>query len=171
MQADVAASFDWQAQFVPSMKGIVGRCLVAEGSPEQDAQQNTDLIVLRLDGEIRVACRVRGYEQYRKRYGDEFTIRCDRPSGVRTELDKLLSGWGDYLLYGFGRRRNPYAGPARFAPWTLARLDVFRRCYRPGMGRRKPNRDGSSTFLAFRWDHFPPEFVIATDRTRQQEMN
>jgi hypothetical protein len=168
MRADVAASFGWQARFIPQMKGIVGRYLVAEGTPEQDGRQNTDLIILRLDGEVRVACRVRGYEQYRKRYGDEFTIRCDRPSGAPTELAKLLNGWGDYLLYGFARQRNPYATPARFVPWTLARLDVFRRCYRPGMGRRRNNHDGSSAFLAFRWSDFPAEFVIATDRTQQQ---
>jgi hypothetical protein len=168
MHPDVAARFQWQAQFIPAMKGIVGRYLVAEGSPEQDAQQNTDLIVLRLDGEVRVACRVRGYEQYRKLYGDQFTIRCDLPNGWPTELNKLLSGWGDYLLYGFGPKRTQFA-VGRFAPWTLARLDVFRQHYRHGMGRRKRNHDGTE-FLAFRWDQFPPQFVIATNRTRQQEI-
>lgn len=26
---------------------------------------------------------------------------------------------------------------------------------------RQPNGDGSSDFLAFRWDEFPPDFIIA----------
>ena len=61
--------------------------------PKEDAERNTDLIVLKLDA-VRIACRVRNHE-YITRYGDEFTIRAERPSGVKTELAKIIDGWGD----------------------------------------------------------------------------
>lgn len=137
------------------MKRICGEYLTAEADFDEDARHNTDLIVLGMQP-YRVACRVRRYDKYRSKYGDEFTIRASRPSGAQTELAKILGGWGDYMLYGFGRDKN-----WTFAPWTLADLDVFRRCWASGMGQRNPNIDGSSDFLAFRWDEFPPEFVVA----------
>lgn len=141
--------FAWQRNFMRQMKRICGEYLTTEASFEEDARHNTDLIVLGMQPH-RVACRVRRYEKYRAKYGDEFTIRAD------TELRKIRDGWGDYLLYGFGREQN-----WSFMPWTLADLDVFRDCYRPGMGTRKPNTDGGSDLLAFRWSDFPDKFIVA----------
>jgi hypothetical protein len=31
----------------------------------------------------------------------QFTIRYDRPSGAKTEWEKLREGWGDFFFYGF----------------------------------------------------------------------
>lgn len=100
-------------------------------------------------------------EYQRQVYLDLREAGCTQPEaaglvGASTELAKILQGWGDYLLYGFGKDENLV-----FQPWTLADLDIFRRCWRAGLGERQANGDGSSDFLAFQWDQFPPDFIIA----------
>jgi hypothetical protein len=173
MRADVQRDFDWYRQCIPQMKAIVGQHLAVSEAPyEEDARRNTDLIVLAVDAAttIRVACRVRGYEKYyasrkaiARGYRDEFTVRYARDNGAKVELAKILDGWGDYFLYGFAKRDNPYADPPRFVYWTLARLGVFRDWYRPGFGVPVRNPDGSEG-RAFRWDALPSGFVVATRR-------
>jgi hypothetical protein len=148
------------------MKRIVGEHLIGEAPATEDAQHNTDLIVLRLEA-VRVACRVRQY-RYFADYPDEFTIRSKRPSDVKTELAKVLEGWGDYLLYAFADQSEQH-----LAAWMLGDLRVFRlwfqrECYRlpahsmPGLERR--NGDGSSTFRAFSLPDLPTDFVVARHR-------
>jgi hypothetical protein len=129
MRRDVAEDFRWQAGYL--------RQIVLQMAP------------------VRIACRVRR-GRYLRQYREQFTIRASRPQGQQTELAKILDGFGDYLLYGFGQ------DDWRFAPWTLASLDVFRRYYRPGMGQARDNGDRSSSFLAFRWDELPGDFIVAT---------
>lgn len=144
------------------VKAILGAYLIAEAPMEEDAKRNTDLIVLRLDA-VRVACRIRTHE-YLARYPDEFTIRAGRPNGTKTELAKIIEGWGDYLFYGFTD-----ADQTRLAAWLLGDLRVFRLWLMdqtranggklPGAG--KDNTDGSSDFRAFRINELPPDFIIA----------
>jgi hypothetical protein len=156
--------FDWQRGLIPEIKRILANYLIAEAPAAEDMQHNTDLIVLRLDT-VRVACRIRRYE-YLATYGDQFTIRASRPSGADTELAKVLSGWGDYLFYGFAS-----ADAAEFAAWMLGDLSTFRlwhhrQLYKrrdPGEVRR--NGDGSSNFVAYRIDDLPDEFVVSRMRT------
>ena len=89
----------WSDRFLPEIKRILGEHLISEPPIEEDAERNTDLMVLRLDA-VRIGCRVRKYE-YLKQYGDEFTIRAGRPTGAKTELTKIIEGWGNYFFYGF----------------------------------------------------------------------
>jgi hypothetical protein len=161
MKADVAKDFEYGRQYLDHLKAIVGRHLVAEAPANEDMTHNTDLIVLRLDA-VRIACRVRR-ESYLSRYGDQFTIRSTRPNGT-TELAKIIEGWGDYVLYGFGAENGP-----RLVRWTLGDLKVFRLWFaretaRTGKppGIAKPNPDGSSHFRAFRYADLPAEFIIAS---------
>lgn len=160
----------WSDRFLPQIKGILGQHLIGEPAAEEDAERNTDLIVLRMEA-VRIACRVRR-AAYLPRYGCEFTIRAGRPSGVKTELAKVIEGWGDYLFYGFADEAE-----ARLSQWALADLRVFRLAYMrrlagmdagqvPGMA--KANGDGSSSFAVFRWDEFPPGFVIGASWAAQK---
>ncbi len=152
--------FDWQRGLIPEVKRILANYLIAEAPPAEDMQRNTDLIVLRLDT-VRVACRLRRHE-YLARYGDQFTIRTSRPSGAQTELAKMLSGWGDYIFYGFA---SPDA--SGLAAWVLGDLNVFRLWHhrelwagrRPGESRS--NGDASSNFAAYRIADLPDEFVVS----------
>jgi hypothetical protein len=153
----------WSDRFLPQIKGILGLHLIGEPPAEEDAERNTDLMVLRMDA-VRIGCRVRKHH-YLAQYGNEFTIRAGRPSGVKTELTKIIEGWGDYFFYGFSNEPE-----TRLEFWALADMRVFRRHYAlmlarsmPGVapGVSKQNRDNSSSFAAFRWNDFPPEFVVA----------
>lgn len=154
---------EWSDRFLTEIKSILGVHLIGEPPAEEDAERNTDLMVLRMDA-VRIGCRIRK-NNYLGRYGDEFTIRAGRPSGAKTELTKIIEGWGDYFFYGFS---DPSEGC--LARWTLADMRVFRRGYarmlaksgaRVMPGIAKSNTDGSS-FAAFRWSDFPPEFIVAS---------
>ena len=156
----------WSDRFLTQIKGILGVHLIGEPPAEEDAERNTDLMVLRMDA-VRIGCRIRKH-QYLSRYGNEFTIRAGRPSGVKTELTKIIEGWGDYFFYGFANEDETL-----LASWALADMRVFRRHYAmmlvkspvgvvPGIA--KANGDGSSSFAAFRWADFPPEFIVGQSR-------
>ena len=152
----------WSDQFVPEIKRVLGECLIDAGTTEEDQSQNTDLITMRLPGNLRIACRIRKYE-YLKAYSDEFTLRCSVPSGVETEIDKLLAGWGDYLFYGFAG-----ASQQHLAAWLIGDLHVFRRWihgyvqqFGDWPGELQTNGDGSSRFMAFGIDDIDPAFVVA----------
>lgn len=152
--------FGWQRQFIPEMKLICGYYLMGEASADEDTQRNTDLswIVLKLEP-MRIACRVRRHDQF-ARYGRQFTIRSRRSSGVPTELDKVISGWGDYIFYGFAA-----AEEQRIMSWTLGDLGEFRSwrldCLRRSgeePGEERANGDGT-WFRAYRLSELPDEFV------------
>jgi hypothetical protein len=153
----------WSDQFLLEIKSVLGVYLIGEPPMEEDVERNTDLMVLRMDA-VRVGCRIRKH-RYAASYGGQFTIRAGRPSGAKTELTKIIEGWGDYFFYGF-------CDPAeqRLSAWLLGDMRVFRLWYArelakcnagklPGMSRN--NADGSSAFAAFNISDLPPQFVIA----------
>jgi len=160
---------DWQTdkaasdRLLPEIKAILGVHLIGAAPVEEDQQRNTDLIVLRMEP-VRIACRVRRFE-YMSQYRDEFTIRSDRPSGAKTELAKVVEGWGNYLFYGFAS-----ADGQSVAAWLLGDLTVFRRWYSDRLaalpagtlpGALHHNRDGSSAFRVFCVTDVPDEFIVA----------
>jgi len=156
----------WSDRFLPEIKRILGEHLIGEAATEEDQERNTDLIVLRMEP-LRIACRVRRHE-YLERYGDEFTIRENRPSGQKTELAKIIEGWGDYLFYGIA---SP--GDQHLAKWTLIDLKVFRLWFARHIarhagempGKQLANGDGSSLFRAFRFADGPDNLVFRQSTT------
>lgn len=158
----------WSDRFLTEVKRTLGEYLIGEPPVVEDQERNTDLVVLKMQA-VRIACRIRTASYY-QRYGDEFTIRRSRPSGAKTELAKLIEGWGDYLFYGFSTEDAD-----ALQAWTLADLSVFRGWYarelyrgnKPGESRN--NHDNSSGFFAFKWSDLPPEFVIGSNRPSGQE--
>lgn len=152
----------WSDKFLPEIKSILGMHLIGEPPIAEDAERNTDLMVLRMDA-VRIACRVRKH-QYAAPYPDDFTMRAGRPSGVKTELTKVVEGWGDYFFYGFCDPTESH-----LAGWMLGDLRVFRLWFvtalagmKPGFapGISKQNRDGSSSFRVFNVNELPPEFLV-----------
>ena len=150
--------------YLPEIKCIVGACLISEPPLEEDQLHNTDLIVLKLES-VRIACRVRD-ASYARSFGDEFTIRDGRPSGAKTELAKIIEGWGQYIFYGFGNG-------SRLTKWRLGDLNVFRLAFvrhlasrKEMMGQKKKNHDNSSSFRVFRWSDFPSDFVVGCSETK-----
>lgn len=152
----------WADRFLPEIKRILGEYLICEAPLEEDAEHNTDLIVLKLDA-VRIACRIRRNE-YLEKYGNEFTIRSDRPNGNETEMAKIIRGWGDYFFYGMSNDAQE-----GLAVWLLGDLNVFRLWLMRYLvknkgvlpGHEQPNWDGSSKFRAFLIDSLPHEFVVA----------
>lgn len=154
----------WSDRYLVDIKRILGEYLIGEPPREEDAERNTDLMVLRMDA-VRIGCRVRKYKYYPD-YCGEFTIRAGRPFGTKTELTKIIEGWGDYFFYGFSNEDQ-----SGLYAWALADLKVFRLWFNRYLaknngripGKQQSNTDGSSTFIAFSWKDFPSEFLLASE--------
>jgi len=153
----------WSDRFIPQIKPILGMYLIGEATESQDALENTDLIVLTLD-RVRIGCRVRRHGYYEE-YKNEFTIRANRPSGNKSELGKIVEGWGDYLFYGFADDEG-----SRLLAWRLLDLSVFRLWFNRAMYKGKPypwqqiaNNDGSSEFFAFDVRSIGEDIEISSD--------
>lgn len=158
---------EWSDQFLPQVKAVLANVLQARlvtsaitASFERDVKEATD-VVLRA-GELAVAVRMRraDYSGYR----DEFTLRSSRPRGVPTELEKIRDGWGDYMFYGFGEVAS---GEPVITRWRVLDFDVMRQMWllRPLILHRaeRRNRDGSSGFIAHRYDWYPEDLIVAED--------
>lgn len=153
----------WQARFAGHVREIAGAALgvdpalVRTAPAAEDWHHNTDYVAATPAGPVRVAARARRHKWAGRCH--EFTVRYDRPSGVPSELEKILDGWGDVYVYGF----ESEPGSDRLFPWLAADLGVFRN-YVAGGGwlRLKPNGDGTRLAI-FRLADMPPGFVLASD--------
>jgi hypothetical protein len=111
----------WADRYISAIKSIVGPRLLVPAPMELDMKQATDLLVF-CARDVRIACRIRRYS-YVFEYGDEFTLRCQLDSGVQTEEEKILQGWGDWMFYGF-TEEDPEL--QNFCRWFLIDLAAFR---------------------------------------------
>lgn len=157
----------WSDQFLTAIKYIVGPHLLIQSPLEVDTKEAADLIVLRAR-DMTVACRVRRHG-YESRYPWEFTIRGQRDSGAKTELAKIVEGWGDWMLYAHASE-----DPGALAKWFLIDLHVWRAemvrdAWRAANGKQQrhaaamrliPNGDGTH-FSAFDVRKFPATLLIA----------
>lgn len=149
-------------RLLPSVKRILGQHLISTAPFEEDAKRNTDLIVLSLNS-IRIGVRIRSFDYWlNPQYRDEFTIRCSRPTGTTTELDKIIEGWGDYFFYGFANQNY-----TDLLGYMLGDLNIFRSWRIQELNRThtepgsvKPNHDGSSEFRIYKIERLPKEFII-----------
>ena len=162
----------WSDRFLPEIKRILGEHLIGEPPVEEDAERNTDLMVLRLDA-VRIGCRVRRYEQIA--YCNEFTIRSKLASGKHTELTKIIAGWGDYFFYGFS---NQYE--TKLCHWILGDLKALRLYINRQLYMKKQpwiteitNKDTNgrpTSFVVFRYANIDnPPFVIAQSENIYQK--
>jgi hypothetical protein len=154
----------WSDRFIDPIRRLVGQHLLVVTPNMVDMQQAADLMVFTARS-LTIAARVRRHE-FLARYPTQFTVRSDVPFGYRTEHEKLLDGWGDWMFYGF-------ADPTEtaIAAWMLLDLNAWRAAVcRHGYGKislecgYKKNHDGTS----FRWydvRSFPrnPRLIIAHD--------
>ena len=159
-----------QRKFLPEVIDILGAKLARrtwiEAPPPDDMERNTDLLVLQQQNDAtRCAVRLRTYSYWPK-YPDEFTIRSDRPEGGKTELRKIVQGWGTYNFYGFRSEDD-----STIHAWMIGDLNVFRSWHSDQLlrthkipGLEQANGDGSSKFRAYRLDDLPGGFVLARHR-------
>ena len=165
VQRDWRSGKQWSDRFLPEIKSILGQHLIAEPPIEEDAERNTDLMVLRLDA-VRIGCRIRRHE-YLAPYGHQFTIRAGVPSGAKTEITKVIEGWGNYFFYGFSDEAEQ-----ALKQWVLCDLNVFRLSHARMLAACKPgeapgdirtNSDGTK-LTAFNLSDFPTDLVVAQSR-------
>ncbi len=165
LRTDYQTDREWSDLYLPRIKALVGPHLLVPAPFEVDSEQATDLIVLRAR-DMMVACRVRrpGYVD-KPRWRRQFTVRRKRASGAKTELEKFIDGFGDWMFYGHA------TGVAdEISPWFLLDLDVFRAALirmsqryseQPVTSENCVNTDGTQ-FKAYDIDSFPPQLVIAS---------
>jgi hypothetical protein len=154
----------WSDLFMPEIKAILGFYLLGEATNDDDCFKATDLMLLKMDS-VRIAVRMRKKNYSTIPYINEFTIRTSRTSGAKTELTKIISGWGDYLFYGFENTNNLSLGF-----WNLIDLKIFRENFARMQylsdknilpGNNIENWDGSSSFTVFKVSDFPPSLIKA----------
>jgi hypothetical protein len=150
----------WSDKFLPKIKMICGRCLIGEPPIEEDMERNTDLTILNMMP-VRIACRIRRFNYFEK-YKADFTIRALVPSGNKSELAKIIEGYGDYFFYGFSNQEEN-----NLHAWRLCKLSVFRLWFLRNIienGKEKlikhDNLDGSSSFYSFSWSELPKDFIV-----------
>ena len=147
----------WSDKYIPQIKQIVGPLLLQEAPFEVDTKEATDLICLS-GRNMAIACRLRT-PGYAERYPWEFTIRSRRPSGVKTELQKIIDGWCDIGFYG-------HVEEDRIGRWFVFSFDVFRANLIQHKADLKyelqGNYDGSSQFIGFDIRSFTPDILISS---------
>lgn len=172
----------WQARFAAHASDIVRRyvkrCLNAfldDSAPEDDWQRNTDGFIryqIPLPNNARLSRRVRR-ASYRNGYEYEQTIRLDRPSGSDAEMVKLVNGYGDIELYGFGPDDGLGVSgpPLRYEQWFLGDLNILRAYMAEGgyLGRVRRNYDHSSRFMAIDLRDLPAEYVLDSENLPPME--
>lgn len=150
--------FDWQLQYLDEIKGIVGPLLLQQASIERDQNEATDLLVLKAR-DMRIACRVRR-SGFAERYPWDITFRSYRPTGARTEYQKVFEdGWADWFFYGHAMD-GQIIGLSR---WLLVDLDAVRVHAHHVAPQHRRNRDGTE-FKVYDVRRFPPipPVLIAT---------
>ena len=108
---------EWSDARILRVKEIVGSHLLDVTPDEIDQQQAADLMVLTArDMKIAVRLRRPGFAE---RFRYQFTVRAHRDSGARTELEKIVNGWGDWMFYG-------HTDGDDIPLWWLIDLNAFR---------------------------------------------
>ena len=111
----------------------------------------------------RIACRVRG-NKYLEKYGGQITIRSYRPSGVKTEFEKVKEGWGDVCFYGIAN-----AAGTQLVQWVVGDLNAFR-TYIKGLDKlpKEKRNSGGTRFLPFNFRDIPG-FIIASSMDDEEK--
>ena len=150
----VMKSLDMQIEtkFSKIIKGILGNQFITKDI-YADEQEGTDFQTYTIHP-LRVAVRLRRHSYYEK-YKDEFTIRWSRPSGIKTEYQKIMEGLVNYILYGFLDEDESH-----IISYFIGDLSIFRNSNIQPY-KIKPNAPINDSELAiFRLDALPNEFVI-----------
>ncbi len=146
----------WSDIFIPAVKQIVGPLLLEVSSFDVDTKQAADMIVLNArDKAIAVRVRRPGYAD---RYPFEFTIRAERDSGTKTELEKIVDGFGDWMFYGHAQEDS-----VNINRWMVIDLHAWRAVLiRKQAPCKKQNNGDGTHFVAFDVRDLPKNLLIAS---------
>ncbi len=118
---------------------------IRTATPAEDMREATDLILVTAGGlTIQTRCRS---QQYHPRYRYEYALR------VPHELDAILGGYCDILVYGFAfNDAVPLMG---LRAWTAINLDAFRAWYTPDQPYHPIVNPSPPHGRAYDWRHLP----------------
>jgi len=114
-------SKDWADKYFPDICAIIqelaGEIIdIKKADINDDIYRATDFVVRAKTGNI--AGRIRKLK-YFEEFGD-FTLRYSRPSGVKTELQKIREGFANWYLYS-------WADPKMIQAWIFVDLECLRK--------------------------------------------
>ncbi len=151
MSQDYIKHREFADKFVPMQQSIIDRYksrldfnkstakFAYRYDEQKDLKENTDIVLYQYYN-LRFALRVRNAEQCKYR---DLTIRSYK-NGNLTEYDKLMNGYGDYMLYCWGgliNNTNPYINE-----FVMIDLDIFRTKHEQFLLQKdKQNKDGGMT--------------------------
>jgi len=154
-------------RFEPEIKRLLADIFITAAPQAVDELEATDLLMLEVRP-YRIACRMRKFK-YWHAYPDEFTVRLSRPSGTKTELEKIVDGFGDFLFYGFADTSDLYVHAAYLIDLNVFRSTLTRHyasASRTGTGPLvwfdKTNGDQSSMLRAYKIGTFPNQLLKRT---------
>jgi len=111
----------WGDKFEPRVRELIGPHLLSTAPLHRDWYEATDLMGLR-GHDLQIAVRVRRHGPAQAaQWVRTFSLRSHRDTGTKTELSKIVDGWGDWLFYGHATRDE-----RDITPWFLIDLDAFR---------------------------------------------
>ena len=144
----------WSNKFLDQLKMVSGLLLFRVSSKVDDTTKNTDLIVLVTDTQKRIACRVRRYA-YFERYPNDVTIRSAN-NGHKTEFEKIMEGWGDYLIYAFANQAED-----SLEAYRIINLNAFRSNHAKIALQKRVNGDGTE-FVTFNINQLPRGVLVTS---------
>lgn len=139
-----------EKKFCKVIKAILGNFFISS-DVEADRLTGTDFAIFTVSP-FRVGVRLRRWKYLK--YFDEFTIRWKRPSGVKTEIDKIKEGLVDYILYGFVNQEE-----SKIIRYFIGDLKIFRQTnVSPVYIISNNPRD--SDLAVYKINQFPASFVL-----------
>lgn len=144
-----------ERKFIGDIKIILAKQFIVQDKIA-DIKQGTDFLIFAIKP-FRVAARLRTF--YHFKIGDrknEFTLRWERPSGIKTEIDKIREGLVQYLFYGFVD-----SDESNIIQYFIADLNVFIK-NEPEPFAIYPNTPRDSDLAVYKIIQFPVNFIIAS---------
>lgn len=159
---------EWSDRYIPTIKRIIAPHLMTVASFELDAKKATDLHVLNARN-MMIAARIRD-KGYAENFPYDFTIRSGRDTGTKTELAKIIDGWGDWFFYGHA------IDDTNIGIWWLLDLNSFRaaliRRHELAIKFSKLSNGDGTHFVAYDVRSFPqsPPFIIASSGIPEKQI-
>lgn len=149
--------------FLPAIRRIIADHVIVDATEAQDHFEATDMVVLHTAaGRYAIRTRSAGSD---KQYAFDFTIRSWHRTVQKTEIHKILEGWGDRFFYG----HQGHDGVS-IVKWWLIDLHSFRDQMNRSGGRcghisggvfERLNTDRETKLRVFNLQYFEPSIIVA----------
>ena len=141
-----------ELKFHRQLKAILGNQFIVQDRIA-DLESGTDFQLFEIKP-FTIGARLRRHEFYlNNSFRVEFTIRWERPSGVKTEIHKIRERLVDYIIYGFINKEED-----KIVQYFIGDLEIFRNTNAKPIV--KNNNPPDSKLAIYKINQFPDNFVI-----------